>query len=77
MNRKEEVQMRNEKGITLVTLIITVVVLFIVSGIIISNVVGRDGLLGKMYNEQANIVNEQTDTTKRFQNISDAMAATY
>lgn len=69
--------MRNEKGITLVTLIITVVVLFIVSGIIISNVVGRDGLLGKMYNEQANIVNEQTDTTKRFQNISDAMAATY
>ncbi len=69
--------MRNEKGITLVTLIITVVVLFIVSGIIISNVVGRDGLLGKMYNEQANIVNEQTDTTKRFQNISDAMAASY
>lgn len=69
--------MKNEKGITLVTLIITVVVLFIVSGIIISNVVGRDGLLGKMYNEQANIVNEQTDTTKRFQNISDAMAATY
>ena len=69
--------MRNEKGITLVTLIITVVVLFIVSGIIISNVVGRDGLLGKMYNEQGNIVNEQTDTTKRFQNISDAMAASY
>jgi flagellar basal body-associated protein FliL len=77
MNRKEDIQMRNEKGITLVTLIITVVVLFIVSGIIISNVVGRDGLLGKMYNEQANIVNEQTDTTKRFQNISDAMAASY
>ena len=69
--------MRSEKGITLVTLMITVVVLFIVSGIIISNVVGRDGLLGKMYNEQGNIVNEQTDTTKRFQNISDAMSATY
>lgn len=39
--------MRNQKGITLVALVITIIVLLILAGVSISLVVGQNGVLGK------------------------------
>lgn len=42
--------MKNQKGITLVALVITIIVLLILAGISISLVVGQNGVLGKATN---------------------------
>ena len=42
--------MKNQKGITLVALVITIIVLLILAGVSISLVVGQNGVLGKATN---------------------------
>ena len=44
---------RQEKAITLVALVVTIVVLLILAGVAISNVIGNNGLIGKSINAKA------------------------
>ena len=38
---------RNEKGITLIALIITIIIMLILAGVVIGLVLGNNGLIGK------------------------------
>ena len=43
---------KKEKGITLVALVVTIVVLLILAGVSLSLVIGRQGLVGRAQNAQ-------------------------
>lgn len=44
-NKKEEINIKNKKGITLIALVITIVVLLILAGIAIGAITGENGIL--------------------------------
>lgn len=60
-----------EKGITLVALIITIIVLLILAGVVISMTIGNDGIITKSeyavnkYNEAATSENEAITTFEK------------
>ena len=62
--------MRNQKGITLVALVITIIVLLILAGVSISLVVGQNGVLTQASN--AVITNKAADVKEK---VSTALAA--
>ena len=47
MNSKEKMKYTSEKGITLIALVITIIVLLILAGVTISMVLGDDGIIGQ------------------------------
>ena len=56
--------LKNQKGITLVSLVITVIVLLILAGVAITIAVNSDGIFGKTNqakNEWANAIKDETD----------------
>lgn len=64
--------MKNQKGITLIALVITIVVLIILAGVSISLVVGADGLLNKAKEGKENMQeaqNEETIILDQYSNI--------
>lgn len=63
--------MRNQKGITLVALVITIIVLLILAGVSISLVVGQNGVLGRA--SDAVITNKAAGVKEK---VSSALAAT-
>ena len=64
--------MRNQKGITLVALVITIIVLLILAGVSISLVVGQNGVL----TQASNAVSTQNEASAK-QEIEMAAAACY
>ncbi len=62
--------MRNQKGITLVALVITIIVLLILAGVSISLVVGQNGVLGQASNA---VVTQKAASVK--EKVTSALAA--
>ena len=60
----KEKQMKNSKGITLVALIITIIILIILAGVSIGILTGQDGLISKAKDAKQNMelatIEEQT-----------------
>ena len=54
--REENNNLKNKKGITLIALVITIIVLLILAGVAIATITGENGLL-----ERATIAKEETD----------------
>lgn len=79
----ERCNLRNKKGITLIALVVTIIVLLILSGVVINMLIGSDGVITKAQNakittelgqlqEQVDIAitNEKLDKKQNF-NIND------
>ena len=64
--------MKNEKGITLIALIITIIVLLILAGVSISMVVGENGILNR-----ATDAKTKTDLAKEHENVQFSIASGY
>ena len=66
--------MKNQKGITLVALIITVIIMLILAGVTIWMATSQDGLVKKVENAVENVqlkVNEQDDAINALENRLD------
>ena len=64
--------MKNERGITLIALVVTIVVLLILTGITINTVVDRNGVLGKAQQTQNDISNSINESQGKLDNLMDA-----
>lgn len=64
--------MKNQKGITLIALVITIIVLLILAGVSIAMLTGQNGLLTK-----ANQSNEKTQEAEVRENVEIAISAAY
>ena len=63
---------KNSKGITLIALVITIIVLLILAGVAIATLTGDNGILGK-----ANDAKTQTEQAKEDENLKIAIAGSY
>ena len=61
--------MRKEKGITLVALVITVIVLIILAGVTLSTLVGDNGIITKAQEAKQNMANAAAEEDKLIQNL--------
>lgn len=61
---------KKEKGITLVALVITIIVLLILAGVTISLVVSDDGVINKAQDAKTNMGNAQKRENEELQNLS-------
>lgn len=61
--------MKRERGITLVALAITVIVLIILAGVTLSTLVGDDGIITKAQEAKQNMVNAATEENTLIQNL--------
>lgn len=64
--------MRNNKGITLIALVITIIVLLILAGVSIAMLTGENGLLSK-----ANSASLKTQAAEAKENVETAISAVY
>lgn len=64
---------KKEKGITLVALVITIIVLLILAGVTISLVVGDNGVINKAQDAKTNMGNAQNRENEELQNLSNYM----
>ena len=64
---------KKEKGITLVALVITIIVLLILAGVTISLVVSDNGVIHKAQDAKTNMVNAQNRENEELQNLSNYM----
>ena len=62
-----------EKGITLVALVITIIVLIILAGVSISLVVGDNGIITKAQQGKQNMSNASAEEREQLQNLDNAM----
>lgn len=65
--------LKGQKGITLVALIITIIVLLILAGITISLVLGDNGILNKASGAGKNYVNAANDERQILNDVDDYM----
>ena len=65
-------KVREEKGITLVVLIITIIVLLCLAGVIVYLVFGQDGLTGK-----DNVLEAERDKSSNFKEGADGSSVEY
>ena len=66
-------KMKSNKGITLVALVVTIIVLIILAGVSISLVLGNDGILGKAKSGRDNYAyaaNEEHDVMDEFDKVT-------
>ena len=61
--------MRKERGITLVALVITVIVLIILAGVTLSTLVGDNGIITKAQEAKQNMANAAAEEDKLIQNL--------
>ncbi len=61
--------MKNERGITLVALVITVIVLIILAGVTLSTLVGDNGIITKAQEAKQNMANAAAEEDKLIQNL--------
>ena len=64
--------MKNERGITLIALVVTIVVLLILAGITINTVVDRNGVLGKAQQTQNDIEDAISESQGKLEDLMDA-----
>lgn len=64
---------KKEKGITLVALVITIIVLLILAGVTISLVVRDNGVINKARDAKTNMGNAQNRENEELQNVSNYM----
>lgn len=64
---------KKEKGITLVALVITIIVLLILAGVTISLVVRDNGVINKARDAKTNMGNAQNRENEDLQNLSNYM----
>lgn len=64
---------KKEKGITLVALIITIIVLIILAGVTISLVVGDNGIIQKSKDAKTNMLNAQNLENEQLHNAENVM----
>lgn len=64
---------KKEKGITLVALVITIIVLLILAGVTISLVVRDNGVINKARDAKTNMGNAQKQENEELQNLSNYM----
>ena len=67
-------KLRSIKGITLIALVITIVILIILAGITINLIIGENGLLGKAKEageKSKNAANEENATLREYENWID------
>ena len=69
-----KVKMKNNRGITLMVLVITIIVLIIISGITINLAIGESGLLDKSQEEASKFEAETTRKSVNLAVLSAAMA---
>lgn len=65
--------LKEQKGITLVALVITIIVLLILAGITISLVLGENGILNKASGAGKNYVNAANDERKTLNDVDEYM----
>ena len=65
--------MRKERGITLVALVITVIVLIILAGVTLSTLVGDNGIITKAQEAKQNMANAAAEEDKSLQNMLNKM----
>ena len=76
----KEKQMKNNKGITLVALVVTIIILIILAGISINMLVGTDGLITKAKQAKENIelaeIEEQTRLNELYSQLDNSIVGT-
>ena len=76
----KEKQMKNNKGITLVALVVTIIILIILAGISINMLVGTDGLITKAKQAKENIelaeIEEQTRLNEVYSQLDNQLVGT-
>ena len=65
--------MRNQKGITLIALVITIIVLLILAGITISMTIGQRGILNRAKEAGQNYQNAAKQEDRDLQDMNDEM----
>ena len=75
MRKQKRRQESKEKGITLVALVITIVVLIILAGVTISMVVGDNGIITKAQQAKQNMANASAEEQQLIQNLVNSMKA--
>lgn len=68
--------LKGQKGITLVALVITIIVLLILAGITISLVIGDNGLLNKATGAGQNYVNAANQERNELNHVDNYMGTT-
>lgn len=72
--KKERVKQRKEnKGITLIALVVTIVVLLILAGITISTLFGENGIINSARRAEQDTANAENTTNQGMQNLQDQM----
>ena len=61
--------LRNEKGVTLIALVITIIILFILAGIIINTTMGDSGIVNKTQSVISNFENAKNDANTEEQDF--------
>lgn len=78
METKNKILKRSgEKGITLIALVVTIVVLLILAGVSISMVLGENGLIAKAKEAKAKIEQDALNTEIALNNLYGEMASTF
>lgn len=75
MRKQKRRQESKEKGITLVALVITIIVLLILAGVTISLVVGDNGIITKAQQAKQNMANASAEEQQLIQNLVNSMNA--
>ena len=75
MRKQERRQESKEKGITLVALVITIIVLLILAGVTLSTLVGDNGIITKAQEAKQNMANATAEEEQLIQNLANAMNA--
>ena len=65
--------MKEQKGITLVALVITIIILLILAGISIATLTGENGLFKRAKDDKNNTVDAQNAENKALNSYTDAM----
>ena len=72
-NRENENLVMNEKGITLIALVVTIVVLLILAGVTIHGMVGDNSILTKSKAERANIEEKQSSNQNHINTLEERL----
>ena len=68
---KKEIKSKQEKGITLIALVVTIVVLLILAGVSISLVLNNNGVISKAKDAKNQYAEAQTNDEKQLNEVSD------
>lgn len=75
MRKQERRQESKEKGITLVALVITIIVLLILAGVTLSTLVGDNGIITKAQEAKQNMANASAEEQQLIQNLVNSINA--